>query len=511
MSTSKLMLKGSVLQTIEALVAIAIGFITLPLMQSSLGGELYGVWILIGGFTAMLYIFDFGFASSIIQSVSSSVALKDHKRTNTVINTALLIYTILSIIILLAVSIVAIFYRPNVDVSHVIARDELSWVIFIVGFSIAIEFPFKALAGLPQAYLRFDKGAIYKILAKVIGFIGTVILLHYGFKLVAIAIWALVMSVFSNILFLALAREVFKELKISSSYVDIKFMKPLFSYSAWSFLIDVNNLVKGRIDLFFIAGYVSLSAVSIYYVPVRLVEYALQLLFKALNLGLPILTANASQGDTEKFDENLLMFNRINVYFATLTFLFFLLFGKTIIYYWMGAEFNYQEAYQILLILMGGRLASLAANGYVTALYAKALHHRFAYNNIAETIFTSILLYLTLVVYNMGVLGAAISVALPVFCSRILLVPLLSLKIIGVKNAPRMFFLSYRPILLLALIVPLFFMFSPSLTVGINHLILIIAPAILLAVFMCLDIRPNELQLIKTLAPKIMTGRKNNV
>ena len=509
MSKSRLMLKGSALQTVEALVAIAVGFITLPLMQNSLGGELYGVWILIGGFAALLYIFDFGFASSIIQSVSSSVAVKDHKRTNTVINTALLIYAILSLVILVAVCFVAVLYKPNI--THVVSQNELSWVIFIVGLSIAIEFPFKALAGLPQAYLRFDKGASYRILVKIIAFVGIVILLHYEFKLIAIALWSLAMSVFSNILFLSLAREVFQELKISSSYVDIKFVKPLFAYSAWSFLIDVNSLVKGRIDLFFIAGYVSLTAVSIYYVPVRLVEYTLQLLFKALNLGMPILTANASHSNSEKFDENLLILNRINVYFSTLTFLFFLMFGKTIIYYWMGTEFNYQEAYQILLILMGGRLASLASNGYVTALYAKALHRRFAYSNIAETILTSILLYATLVVYNMGVLGAAISVALPIFFSRIIFVPILTLKTIGVKDAPRMLFLSYRPALLLTLVVPLFLILPPPVALGLNHLILVASSMMVLSVFMYLDIRPNELNLLKTLAPKIMTGKKTNV
>lgn len=509
MSKSKLMLKGSVLQTLEAVVAIVVGFITLPLMQNSLGGELYGVWILIGGFTALLYIFDFGFASSIIQSIASSVSLNDHKRTNTVINTALLIYSILSVVILLTVSVIAIFFRP--DVAHVISESELSWVIFIVGFAIAIEFPFKALAGLPQAYLRFDKGAFYRILVKIIAFVGILILLHYEYRLVAIAIWTLVMSVFSNILFLSLAREVFQELEVSFKHVDMKFIKPLFSYSAWSFLIDVNNLVKGRIDLFFIAGYVSLGAVSIYYVPVRLVEYSLQLLFKALNLGLPILTANASQGDNEKFEENLLIYNRVNVYFSVLTFIFFLIFGKAIIYYWMGKDFNYQEAYHILLILMGGRLATVACNGFLTALYAKALHQRFAYSSIAETAFTSLLLYITLILNDMGALGAAISVALPIFLSRIIFLPWYTLSIVGVKNISRIMLLSYRPALLFVVMIPAFFIFMPGVTLGFNHLILALLSIISFAAFVFVDILPREMSLLKALIPKLVTRKNSDV
>ena len=333
MSTSRLMLKGSALQTLDAVVAIVVGMITLPLMQKSLGSELYGVWILVGGFTAFLYIFDFGFAASIIQGVASSVAAKDSKKTNSIINTAFCIYTILSISILLLVTVLSLTYKP--EISNVISGIELSWIIFIVGLSIAIEFPFKALAGLPQAYLRFDKGAINRIIVKLVGLVGTIILLHCGFKLVPIALWSLAMSIFSNLLFLSVAKAVFSELRLSRKYIDINLARHLFKYSSWSFLIDINNLIKKRVDVFFVAGYISLGAVSVYYVSVRLVEYAVQLLFKGLNLGLPILTANASQNENGKFSENLQILNRVNVYFSVIAFLFFYIFGRSVIYYWM--------------------------------------------------------------------------------------------------------------------------------------------------------------------------------
>jgi O-antigen/teichoic acid export membrane protein len=497
MSKLNLLLKGSFAQVAESIVAIVIGFITLPLMQKTLGGDLYGVWILIGGFTAILYIFDFGFASSIIQNVAKSVATKNIERTNAIINSALLVYVGISTFIMLLVVAVVFFYQPTS--TTVISHGDLQWIILIVGFSIAIEFPFKAFAGLSQAYLRFDKAAIYRIIVKIVSFIVMVLLLHYGFKLISIALLGLASSIVSNYLFLKLARSVFTELKISVSLINKGLIKELFSYSSWSLLIDMNNILKGRIDIFFIGGYVSLSAVSIYYVPVRLVDYALQLSFRALNLGMPLLAGNAAGKDDKRFYENFILYNRLNVYFSIIAFVFFLVFGKAIIYLWMGKDFDSLNAYYILMILLAGRISSLSTNGFATALYAKALHRQFAYNTLGETFCTAALLYITLVELELGVIWAAVSVSIPLLVSRFFILPYMTMRVLNAKNTFRLIFLSYRPFLIILLFLPVYIVFLPEFSFGWHHLLLSSFFMILGGGFLFFDIQKNEKDLIFSL------------
>ena len=53
------------------LVTIAIGVFMLPFMVSHLGEDLYGLWVIIGGLTASLYILDFGFAAAVARFLGS--------------------------------------------------------------------------------------------------------------------------------------------------------------------------------------------------------------------------------------------------------------------------------------------------------------------------------------------------------------------------------------------------------------------------------------------------------
>jgi len=501
MSNAKLLLRGSVLQALESIVAIVVGFVTLPLMLKHLGVDLYGLWVLVGGFTSLLYIFDLGFASSVTRSVASTIAVKNYEKTNSIVNSALVIYSGLALVILAVVAAIALFYP--LDNQQVISRSQFQWVIMIVGLSIAIEFPFKAFAGLASAHLRYDLVASYRIVTKLLNTAVLFYLLFNNYGLVAIAALQLVTGIISNLFFFYMARSVYRELDVASHYVSRDIMKELFHFSAWAFLIDINRMLKERIDLFFIGGFVSLAAVSIYYVPVRLVEYTLQLLYKALNLSLPILTGNSSKGEPEKFRTNLILFNRINVYFSVLTFFFFMLYGKSILYYWMGTGFDFESAYLILLVLMGARLSALSSNGFNNALYAQAKHKVIAYINFMEAIATAILLTLFLVVADKGPLGAAAAIAIPLSVGRLVLLPWWALKILEVHEGTALVWQSYRPLVLLVLGCIVYGLMPLPAQLSIAHLIYGIACALVVLAFAAMELEARERDYVRGFFKKI--------
>lgn len=507
MSNAKLLLRGSVLQALESIVAIVVGFVTLPLMLKHLGADLYGLWVLIGGFTTLLYIFDLGFASSVTRSVASTIAVKNYEKTNAIVNSALVIYSGLALVILAVVAGIAAFYP--LDNQEVISRSQFQWVIMIVGLSIAIEFPFKAFAGLTSAHLRYDLVASYRIVTKLLNTAVLFYLLFNNYGLVAIAALQLATGIISNLFFFYMARSVYRELEVASRYISRDVMKELFHFSAWAFLIDINRMLKERIDLFFIGGFVSLAAVSIYYVPVRLVEYTLQLLYKTLNLSLPILTGNSSKGEPEKFRTNLILFNRINVYFAVLTFFFFMLYGKTILYYWMGASFDFESAYLILLVLMGARLSALSSNGFNNALYAQAKHRIIAYINFMEAIATAVLLAVFLMVANWGPLGASAAIAIPLCLGRLVLLPWWALKALDVRDGTTLVWQSYRPLVLLVIGCIAYSVKPLVAQLTLAHVMYGVACALAVLVYAAMELQLREREYLRSLFKK-MGGRFSN-
>jgi O-antigen/teichoic acid export membrane protein len=345
--------------------------------------------------------------------------------------------------------------------------------------------------------------AAYRIITKLLNTAVLFYLLFNDYGLVAIAVLQLVTGIVSNLFFFYMARSVYRELQIAPSYISRDVMKELFHFSSWAFLIDINRMLKERIDLFFIGGFVSLAAVSIYYVPVRLVEYTLQLLYKALNLSLPILTGNSSKGEPEKFRANLILFNRINVYFAVLTFFFFLLYGKSILFYWMGAEFDSEAAYLILLVLMGARLSALSSNGFNNALYAQAKHKVIAYINFMEAIATAILLTVFLVLADKGPLGAAAAIAIPLCLGRLLLLPWWALRILAINNGAALVWQSYRPLLLLAAGCAVYSLMPLAKQLTWAHLVYGIVCLVAVLIYAAVELQAREREYLRSMFNKL--------
>lgn len=503
MSKLRLLAKGSAFRTVEAIVAIVAGFITLPLLLHFLGEDLYGFWVLAGSFTGLMYIFDLGFAAAVTRNVTHAIATNDHTKANKVINSSLVIYTALCAVIILVAVLVAHFYRP--DLTSVISEGEFQTVLILLGLTVAAEFPVKAFAGVATAHYRYDLLSIYRITLKVFSTVVIIVLLYLGYKVVAIAAVGLIFGIAGNLLFYLMARFIYSNMRLSRQYAETKTIKELFNYSSWAFLIDINQMAKQRIDLFFIGGFISLAAVSVYYVSVRLVEYSGQLLYKMLNIALPVLTGHTAREDKAKFRDDLILFNRMNCYCAAITIGGFILLGEPILYYWMGSEFDYQAAYHILIVLLFGRMSSLAANAFNTGLLATSQHKLIAKISFAETCTSALLLAVGLGIYKLGPLFAAFSISLPLIVGRLLLLPTLAGRKLAIERLRALLLTSFRPLLL----VPMAYLVDLSLNSDTPELTWNLAAAVLACagiglVFLIFDMSARERGLAKRVTPRFL-------
>lgn len=499
MSQFKFLLRGSALRATETTIGIILGFITLPLMTNSLGADLYGLWVLIGSVSAMMYLFDIGFASAVVQKIAHSVRVKDHERTNATISTALVIYSLLSILIIFVISLTAWLYNP--EFSGVISSEEFKIILLLSGFAIAIEFPSKAFAGLIQAHLRHDLVAIYQIAFKLISTTCIVILLLSGKKLLAIAIVNFIFSLLGTFVFLFVCRYVYKEMNLSTKLINRQIFKELYQYSAWAFLLDVNRMLKGRLDLFFIGAYISLAAVTVYYVGVRLVDYTATLLHKALSVTLPTLSGHVAKEDYASLRSDLLLFNRINAYAYSLAIIFLGFYGKMIIYFWLGDNFDYNTAYLILIITVVGRLSTIAVDGYATAIYASNKHKFMLTNGICETATTASMLYLFLAILGLGPISAAVAIAIPFVLFRLLFVPFLCVRLLNIDGGLKLIWQSYRPILLAVIASPFIYYHSAvEPAININKFLIGLSIVSGFLFFLMIELQQREKALINRLA-----------
>lgn len=423
---AKRFLTSSFARTVETVVSIIAGLIMMPLMIRMLGEDLYGIWIVIGSIVGSLYLFDIGMASSVTRFISFSLSRNDREQATRIVSTAFVIYCCLALCIL-AASIVIAFFS-----GYIVKNQEntalIKVLIIIVGINLAIEFPFKSYAGIPGHHLRQDLMSYSRILFKILSALVTVYLLFSGYQLIAVALVQLASSLLSNLVFRYIAYYLEPNIKVQVSNVDRSTFKEIFSFSGWTFIIDLTRLLKERGDVWMVAALTSPELLTVYYVGVRLVEYSNQLLYKAFGFTLPLYTDAIARNDDKELERKVKLFLRLNTIVSGLVLVSAMLFGHNVIKVWMGDNFNSSDAVNVFIVLLTAKLLVFITNPFTNVLFAMAKHRYQAYVSGIEAIISLALIPVFMQLIENQLLAASLAIGLPFTVSRTLVIPMIVTK-----------------------------------------------------------------------------------
>ncbi|UZE94363.1 oligosaccharide flippase family protein [Alkalimarinus alittae] len=413
-------LKSSALRIVETFLGIIIGFFMLPFMVASLGEHLYGIWIIVSSITGALYIFDLGFATAVTRYISKSLAVDDRKETSKIVSSAFFIYFILALVIMV-VSLAASFFATHWDVDADNA-NLVQILVIITGVNIALEFPFKAFSGIAAYHMRYDLLALSRIVFKILSTAAIVWAVMTGYQLIAIALIGLLASILSNFTFYFIAKYLEPNVNVKFSYIDKAIIKSLSGYSAWVFFIDMSRMLKERGDLWVIGYLLSAAQLTVYYVALRLVDYAVQILVSAVNMTTPLITADYAKGDIKALVQKIYLFSRLNSILALITIFGFVLFAQEVFQFWMGGTFDASTAYTICCIVLFGKMLAFANSPVANALMAINKPRTLSIITAGEAVVSLTATFL--LVYYYGLEGAALGVVFPLLFTRTVLIHL---------------------------------------------------------------------------------------
>ena len=425
MTTANLLFKSSISRTSLTILSIIISFLMLPFLVSKLGDEWYGIWTVLGSLIGYYYLVDFGLATAVTRYITQYISKNDKDNANSVINTALVIYSAMALAICFITITVGYFvhyFVPN-------ARDLLiiRIAIFIMGFNLAIEFPFKAFAGIIGAYVRYDLITYAHIFTLLLSTALIVILMNLGYGIIALSVIGFICSQISNIIFYFISKHLFSDMQISRKFFRKDKVKELFGYSVWSFLIQIADQMRFRIDSVVIAWMLTAAHVTHYFIGARLAEYFLTFLYRATNILMPVFTKYHAENNYQEIRAKLLFMTKINNVLSLFGGGLILIVGMPFISKWMGD--SYLDAYPVLVVLIIAVIVEAVHNPSNNVLFAIAKHRYIAIVGIFEAIINFIL-SLVLIQYY-GILGVAIGTAIPLIISRLFILPLYTCRCIG--------------------------------------------------------------------------------
>lgn len=444
MSTAISLLKGSVTRVSQTFVSIVVAFFMMPFLIHELGDYWYGIWTVVGSLAAAYHLFDMGMASAVTRYVSQSFGLKDDHRANVTINTALLIYSVIALVIVL-VSIGA-SYGARAFIDDPDSKDIIQILVLIIGVSVALEFPFNALAGVASAKLKFHQVALTRIAMTLIGAALTWWFISRGYGIIALAVITFCTARLSNLLYFFICRAAFPTLRISRRLASRANGKELFQYSAWSFVIAIAYQMRNNVDNFVVAGFLSAASVTPYAIGLRLVDYVAQFLSQATNMFVPIFTGYHAREDNTELHNKLLFITRLNLVLALIAGGGLVIFGQAFISRWMGP--TYTEAYWVMVILLVGRMIGFANHPLNSAMYAANKHSIVAKIDVIE-VALNLALSLVLVQY-LGLIGVALGTMIPLLLLRLFVLPYFACSSIGLPTV-NYYRCMVRPILAVSL------------------------------------------------------------
>lgn len=426
---TKLVLKSSGFRVMQTLVMVVIGFAMMPFLISTLGEDLYGLWVVIGSIVGTYYLLDLGFSQAVTRYVAKYIHQGNTEAANRIINTALVLYTLLGFLVLL-ISIVAAIFGVDALMGESRNISLAQTLLIILGLTLAIDFPAKSFPGIVSAYMRYDFVALVRTSKAILDALLIYIFLSNGFGLVAMAVITMVTGLISTGVYVRFTNSLFKELTFERSLVNVGTFKDIFHFSKWVFISDISTLLRSKMDIWFIAFFQSSAVLTVYYVPVRLIEYALQVLTQATGITGPIFTEYYARNEIAKLHRSLSVFLKINVMFGAILLSGFVLIGEGFIRLWMGESFSYQDAYLVLVILALGRVAAYFSAPLQSLLMTFNRHSISAWVALLETLMSGLMMLVLVPKY--GIFGAAVSITVPTILGRAIIVPALTAKLLEI-------------------------------------------------------------------------------
>ncbi len=438
-STATRMVRGSFSRTAGMVVSMIVGFVTLPYMVDGLGPTWYGIWVTVGSIIGSYYLLDLGFAAGVMRYVAQALGTNDYERANVVVTTALVVYCVLAGVLLGVTAALVVAVPLLVGSSPDITTVRVA--LALTGLSLALSFPVKAFAGIIQARVRYDVLSGVNATLTVLTAVANIIVLKRGGGIVGIAVTTTVFAQVSNVAYILISRSLLPTLRIRRGYADRALFGELLRFSSWTFLSDLANQLRYRVDAITVAWLFSASAVTHFSIGARLADYVIGALGQATNFATPVLTQLEAAGRRDALKEAVLFLTRINVLLAGYATLMLAMFSGPFIFRWMGPL--YEGSWAITLALACGFLFDYVHYPITNVMYAVGKPQRLAWVNVLEAavnVCCSVALG-----YRYGLIGVALGTSIPLIVMRALFIGPWGCHLIGL--APRTFYGSMaRPV-----------------------------------------------------------------
>ena len=411
--------------------ALVVMLLMTPFIINKLGIEDFGVWCMVIAIVGFFSLIDFGLGTAVVKCVASLNDKKEAQSRNEKLSTYCLLYVMLALIgsvcmYPIFVNIGELFsLSPHYQYTAQCLLIILALRTFIMALPLSL---FRAIL--------FGSGYISEV--SFVNILGTFIyaslvflFVQMGYGIIYLGIANIIAVAIEYIIYILLAYRYLPDLKIKLSFVKLTHAKEITSLSIAAILIQVSGLIMLKTDPLIIKIFLSLTAVSLYSVALKITENFVLLIKQISHVLAPKFCELSQENNNRQISTLYLNTTRHILAISALIASVIAIHSELFLTLWLGNEFT--EAAPVLIILIASAVI-LAPQLIAGDLLMMSGNHRTSAWFAALSLLMNLILSIFLVKI-MGITGVALATLISTLLVGLSLISIISRKILKIKIA----------------------------------------------------------------------------
>lgn len=405
-------------------VFIVAGFILPRFIDQHVGQAALGVWDFSWSIISYFGLAQVGMGSTVNRYVAQYRSAGDVAGLNAAVSSvAFVLYGVA--LLVAALSIAAAFAVPWLLTSELAGFvSDARWVVLLLGLSLAFQQATDVYNGVLTGCHRWDLHNGIHCGFHALQVITMIVVLTLGGSLKSMAVVTLVFMVASQMTRAILCRRVCPELHIAWRYVTRAVTREMAVFGGKTFVPRLGELTMDQATSILIVPALGPAALAIFSRPKGLIRHVSTLVGKFSYILTPTAGSLHAAGDRKELGRMLTRCTMFGAYMALPMVLLLVILGGPILKVWMGEDYaRHNEGALILAIMAVGNLMTISQLPVISILQGMNAHGRPGLSKLLASAASVVLAILLMLHWNMGLLGAAIAVTLPLAIADGLYVP----------------------------------------------------------------------------------------
>jgi len=405
-----------------------IGFFLIRFFLSRLGEVQYGVWVLIGGsifrYAPLLSV---GFNSSINRYIPLFMAQNDHDGVRRVINTSLLFFIAVGIILVIISLVVCFNVGSWFAIEPQLVRTA-GILVLVVGFCSAIAIPLQPSTAILSGLQRYDIINLVMLAVLALRTILVVMLLLRGYGLLTTGIVFGLSEIAIKVLHSIFAKRLLPTVSLSLGKIDLQLFKEMLAYGINTFMYAMGAIIiysASNLIIGIFMGTAQVSQFSIATAGVLLLSQFLQAFTAAIK---PAVSDLDTRNDAAAVKEITFLTQKYSLLLIIPGGCFLIVMGREFLDVWVSDRFNDPTVIDsmavILTILTVGHCLRLAQHSNFLVLVGRGQHKIFGILTALMALFCVLASVLSVKVFHWGLRGIAWSNFVPMALTSMFILPM---------------------------------------------------------------------------------------